>query len=45
MVRVAMDDSAPLNLAIDVVLNMGNQILGSLAKIRFPVLWREDDLE
>jgi hypothetical protein len=45
MVRVAMDDSAPLDLAINVTLNAGDKILGSLAKICFLILWRDDDLE
>jgi hypothetical protein len=45
MVRVAMDDSAPLDLAINVALNAGDQIQGSLTKIRFLVLWRDNDLE
>jgi hypothetical protein len=45
MVCVAMDDSAPLDPAINVTLNAGDKILGSLAKIRVPVFWGDDDLE
>jgi hypothetical protein len=45
MVRIVMDDSAPLDFVANLILNACNYILHGPVKIRLPVLWGDDDLE
>jgi hypothetical protein len=45
MVRIVMDNSAPLDFVANLILNACNYILHGPVKTRLPVLWGDDDLE
>jgi hypothetical protein len=40
-----MDDAAPLDPAVEVVLNAADHGLGGPGKVGFLILWGDDDLE
>ena len=45
MVGIVVDDAAPLNLSIEVVLNAADHGLGGPGKVGLLVLGRDNDLE
>jgi hypothetical protein len=45
MVGIVVYDAAPLDFAIEVLLNAADYSLGGSGKVGFLILWRDDDLE